>query len=165
MTPATRKLPTRGTKGPLKAHLADTLLYRHWNAWKDGKEDHILAVDLNGKMRDLTPGPHESPVFSLGGDRMYDISPDGKWLVFASKRVADPAESTNADLFLQKLDENITTRFRPQPDRGQRGVGRRAPVLSGRQGNRLSQPAGSAVRVRSLPPCGRGSRHRSRRNC
>ena len=90
------------TKGPLKAHMADGLFYRHWNAWKDGKTNHIMAVDLDGKVRDLTPGPEDSPVFSIGGGERYDISPDGKRMVLTSKRIADPAQSTNSDLFMEE---------------------------------------------------------------
>jgi dipeptidyl aminopeptidase/acylaminoacyl peptidase len=37
-------------KGPLKAHMADALLYRHWDSWKDGKVRHIFSVDLEGTL-------------------------------------------------------------------------------------------------------------------
>ncbi len=94
-------------KGPLKAHMADALLYRHWDYWKDGKVRHIFSVDLEGKVKDLTPGPFDSPVFSLGGSYKYDISPDGKLLAFASKRVPHPSESTNSDIFMEKLEGEL----------------------------------------------------------
>src|SRR5271169_3093409 len=88
----------------LKAHLADSLLYRHWTGWKDGKRSHVFLLDLAeadaGKaIRDMTPGDFDSPVFSLGGGRGFDLSPDGTELAFSSNRDADPALSTNADVF------------------------------------------------------------------
>src|SRR5271169_488166 len=88
----------------LKAHLADSLLYRHWTGWKDGKRSHVFLLDLAeadaGKaIRDMTPGDFDSPVFSLGGGREFDLSPDGTELAFSSNRDADPALSTNADVF------------------------------------------------------------------
>jgi dipeptidyl aminopeptidase/acylaminoacyl peptidase len=88
----------------IKAHLADTLLYRHWTEWKEGKRAHVFLLELAEPdaakaIRDLTPGDFDSPVFSVGGGDDFDLSPDGQELAFASKRDADPARSTNADVF------------------------------------------------------------------
>jgi Tol biopolymer transport system component len=70
--------------GKLKVHMADTLLYRHWTSWRDGKYSHVLLVDAaTGKIvRDMTPGKWDSPTFSLGGSDGYAFSPDGKELVY-----------------------------------------------------------------------------------
>jgi dipeptidyl aminopeptidase/acylaminoacyl peptidase len=88
-------------KGPLQAHMSDTLLFRHWSDYTDGKVTHTLCVDVaSGAIRDLTPGPYNSPPFSLGGDAGFALSPDGAELCFVSKRVAKPAESTNHDVFI-----------------------------------------------------------------
>ncbi|MFI5182113.1 MAG: S9 family peptidase [Thermoanaerobaculia bacterium] len=92
-------------KTKLKAWVEDALLYRHWNSWKEGKRTHLLLLDLAaGSLTDLTPGDFDSPVFSLGGPRDFDLSPDGKELAFASNRTTEQADSTNADLFLVRLD-------------------------------------------------------------
>jgi len=97
-----KKLDGMQEKNPLKAYLADELLYRHWTSWKQGKVPHVMAIDLETKkVTDLTAGDREAPLFSLGGGDV-DISPDGKELAFT--RNPDPAEklaqSTNSDIFL-----------------------------------------------------------------
>jgi dipeptidyl aminopeptidase/acylaminoacyl peptidase len=89
----------------IKAHLADSLLYRHWTAWKDGKRTHVLLLDLAEAdaakaIRDLTPGDFDSPVFTVGGGRDFDLSPDGRELAFSSNRDSDAAFSTNADVWI-----------------------------------------------------------------
>src|SRR5512135_351224 len=66
----------------IKAHVADSLLYRHWTEWKDGKRTHVFLLDLAEPdpakaIRDLTPGDFDAPVFSIGGGRDFDLSPDG----------------------------------------------------------------------------------------
>ncbi len=95
--------------GPLHAHMADKLMYRHWTSYKDGKRSHLIYFDSNQKKyKDVTPGDFDSPAF--GGS--FSVSPDGKWLCVESKRDEFEAETTNNDLYLINLKtgntENIT---------------------------------------------------------
>ncbi|MCU0232003.1 MAG: hypothetical protein MUC67_11620, partial [Acidobacteria bacterium] len=97
-----QKLDGMQEKNPLTAYLADELLYRHWTSWNRGKVPHVLAVEVaTKKVTDLSPGPREAPVFSLGGGDV-DVSPDGREVAFT--RNPDPADrlarSTNSDIFL-----------------------------------------------------------------
>ncbi|HEY1657169.1 MAG TPA: S9 family peptidase [Candidatus Sulfotelmatobacter sp.] len=98
----------------VKAQIFTHLLYRHWNAYRDGKRSHIFVVSaIEGAVpRDLTPGDFESPVFSLGGQDDYAFSPDGKEICYASNHDKNPAASTNNDLWIVPITggeaKNIT---------------------------------------------------------
>jgi dipeptidyl aminopeptidase/acylaminoacyl peptidase len=86
--------------GPLQAHMADGLLYRHWTFWKDGKRAHTLIYDIDSKKYiDLTPGEFDSPSFSTGGGG-FSISPDGSELCVTSNHDTNEAETTNKDLWV-----------------------------------------------------------------
>jgi dipeptidyl aminopeptidase/acylaminoacyl peptidase len=96
----------------VKAQIFDHLLYRHWDAYKEGKRTHIFVVEVPRyagnsitithillPARDLTPGDYDAPVFSLGGQDNYAFSPDGNEICYTSNHDAMPADSTNNDLF------------------------------------------------------------------
>jgi dipeptidyl aminopeptidase/acylaminoacyl peptidase len=102
----------------VKAQIITHLLYRHWNAYKEGKRSHIFVVGVRalapetqhdaGRLvvappRDLTPGDYDSPVFSLGGQDDYTFSPDGQEICYASNHDKNPAASTNNDLWIVPL--------------------------------------------------------------
>ncbi len=96
-------------KGPLQAHMADALFYRHWTFYRDGKRTHLITFDLNSKTyRDITPGDIDSP--PLWGS--FSVSPDGRYVCVESKRDSFPAETTNNDLILidlkQMIERNLT---------------------------------------------------------
>jgi dipeptidyl aminopeptidase/acylaminoacyl peptidase len=105
-----KKTSDTWSNGPLKAHMADALLYRHWTDWKDGTRTHILLANVEtGAIRDLTPGDVDSPTFQLGGPVQYDFAPDSSELVFVSNRDKTPASSTNNDLWLLSLRDPKAT--------------------------------------------------------
>jgi dipeptidyl aminopeptidase/acylaminoacyl peptidase len=84
----------------VKAKVADRLLFRHWKTWKEGKRSHIFVISADGgAARDLTPGDHDAPPFSLGGPPEYAFSPDSKELAFTRNTEKDEAISTNGDIF------------------------------------------------------------------
>ena len=99
----------------VKALVFEHLLYRHWNAYKEGKRSHIfviaappvrpIEVDVEtAKLAvppvDLTPGDHDAPEFSLGGQDDYAFSPDGQEICYTSNHDKVEATSTNNDLWL-----------------------------------------------------------------
>jgi dipeptidyl aminopeptidase/acylaminoacyl peptidase len=97
----------------VKAQIFDHLLYRHWNAYKDGKRSHIFVLYLESppqpgvparkggsNLIDLTPGDYDAPVFSLGGQDNYAFSPDGQEICYTSNHDKNPAASTNNDLWI-----------------------------------------------------------------
>jgi dipeptidyl aminopeptidase/acylaminoacyl peptidase len=103
-------------KSKVKAKVFDQLLYRHWNAYDSGKRSHLFLTDVSceKKMaiskiilpcvaRDLTPGDHDVPPFSLGGQDQYQFSPDGREIAFTSNLDEVLATSTNSDVFVLSL--------------------------------------------------------------
>jgi dipeptidyl aminopeptidase/acylaminoacyl peptidase len=97
----------------VKAQIFTHLLYRHWNAYKEGTRTHIFVVLVDACLKtadggcpyiDLTPGDYDAPVFSLGGQDNYAFSPDGKEICYTSNHDKNPAASTNNDLWLVPVD-------------------------------------------------------------
>ena len=88
-------------KARVKARVAERLLFRRWDSWKEGTRTHIWRIPVGGGGAvDLTPGDRDAPPFAVGGGADWDVSPDSKELVFASNPDRVEALSTNADLFL-----------------------------------------------------------------
>lgn len=109
----TKELLDDMNNGPVQAHLSDSLFVRHWTEYEDGQYSHIITYDFESETyTDLTPGYFNSPTFSPGGNNDYNFSPDSKKVVFSSKRVHNPEESTNSDLWTVNIDgsglQNIT---------------------------------------------------------
>ncbi len=102
----------------VRAQIFTHLLFRHWNAYTQGKRTHLFAIPLPFELpasgsvgdhdasipRDLTPGDFDAPVFSLGGQDNYAFSPDGQEICYASNHDPDPAISTNNDLFIVSVN-------------------------------------------------------------
>ena len=90
----------------------ESLNYRHWDTWEDGKYDHVFFAPLvNGKAgeaTDIMKGElFDCPLKPFGGDEDYIWNPDGKHIVYSTKKKfgTDYVVSTNTDLF----EYDITT--------------------------------------------------------
>src|SRR3954466_16239509 len=81
----------------VKAQIFTHLLYRHWNAYKEGKRSHLFIISagnmalaassanvnyIEALPRDLTRGDYDAPVFPLGGQDDYAFSPGGQEICY-----------------------------------------------------------------------------------
>ena len=71
-----------------------------------------------GKMpvpRDLTPGDHDVPPFSLGGQDMYAITPDGQEVAYTSNIDEVEATSTNNEIFIVPISGGAPKKISSSP--------------------------------------------------
>ncbi|MEY3282587.1 MAG: hypothetical protein RIR86_600 [Acidobacteriota bacterium] len=93
------------SKSKVSAVVADRLLYRHWDSFKRGRRTHLFIVPTaGGPARDLTPGDHDVPPFSLGDPTAYHFSPDGREIAFVRNIEPQEALSTNNDIFTVAIE-------------------------------------------------------------
>ncbi|MDE6134250.1 MAG: DPP IV N-terminal domain-containing protein, partial [Muribaculaceae bacterium] len=94
--------------------VVDDLMYKHWDEWVTeiphpfvGNFDGEKVTDLKDIMADE---PFEAPMKPFGGSESFAWSPDGKQLVYVSRKKTgiDYALSTNSDLYLYNLETGST---------------------------------------------------------
>lgn len=97
---------------PVKARIYDHLLYRHWNAWRTEKRNHLLLINSDGgEVVDLTPGSIDVPTLALGSSHDFCFSPDSKKIAWVANHDKMVAASTNNDIFEYSLAEKSVTRI------------------------------------------------------
>jgi dipeptidyl aminopeptidase/acylaminoacyl peptidase len=128
-------------KSKVKAKIFSRLFYRHWNAFTEFKRSHLFVVSGDATVevgvspasspesqptrlplqknanapRDLTPGDHDVPPFSLGGQDMYAISPSGQELAYTSNIDEIEATSTNNEIFVVPISGGTAKKISSSP--------------------------------------------------
>ncbi len=87
--------------------------YRHWDAWNEGKFNHVFYKENKEGAEgiDILKGENfDSPQKPFGGDEDYNWSPDGKNIVYVSKKKAgtEYALSTDTNIYEYNLETGKT---------------------------------------------------------
>jgi len=118
-------------KSKVRAKIFSRLFYRHWSAFTEFKRSHLFLQSVEAPVsgagnqnaagtaattpRDLTPGDHDVPPFSLGGQDMYAISPDGQEVAYTSNIDEVEATSTNGEIFVVPISGGTPKKISTSP--------------------------------------------------
>ena len=94
--------------------VVNDLMYKHWDEWVT-EIPHPFLADFNGSELtntiDIMEGePYEAPMKPFGGIESLAWSPDGKEVIYVSRKKTgkEYAESTNSDLYLYNIEAKTT---------------------------------------------------------
>jgi dipeptidyl aminopeptidase/acylaminoacyl peptidase len=85
----------------------DNLLFRHWDAWADGRRSHLFVMPAAGgdPVDVMKAMDADAPSKPFGGSDEYAFTPDSAGIVFAARDAGrEEAWSTNFDLFVAPAD-------------------------------------------------------------
>ena len=91
----------------------NSLNYRHWDVWEDGKYSHVMVSDLDGsnKMDIMATEPFDCPQMPFGGEEDFIWSPEGDAVLYVTKKLfgTEYAVSTNTDIYRFDITSAQTT--------------------------------------------------------
>lgn len=99
--------------GQSNVMIYNDLNYRHWDTWEDGAYSHVFieSKDERTKIDLMENEPYDCPQKPFGGDEDYIWSPDGKQVLYVTKKSFGTAYavSTNSDIYSYDLESKETT--------------------------------------------------------
>ncbi len=92
----------------------NSLNYRHWDTWEDGKFSHVFIKSKEGEVDLMKGEPYDCPQKPFGGAEDYMWSSDSKKVLYVAKKYegAEYAKTTNSDIYeydlVTKKTKNLT---------------------------------------------------------